>query len=222
MAVRDNLQFIKEQIPSQVKLVAVSKFHPVAALREAYDAGQRIFGESRVQELLSKVDQLPSEVEWHFIGHLQTNKVKNIVPVVSMIHAVDSERLLLEIDNCARKVNRTIRCLLQIHIAQEETKFGFSFQDCKELLTKTDLKKLTNVNIVGLMGMATLTDDVSVIAKEFRSLKLFKDELKSEFFAADSSFCELSMGMSDDYKVAIAEGSTYVRIGSTIFGMREY
>lgn len=222
MSVRENLQFIKGQIPSNVNLVAVSKFHPVESLREAYDEGQRVFGESRVQELLVKVDQLPSDVEWHFIGHLQTNKVKNIAPIVSMIHAVDSERLLLEIDNCARKVNRTIRCLLQIHIAQEETKFGFSFQECRDLLMKTDLRSLVNVQIVGLMGMATLTNDEAIVSKEFHALKVFKDELKSDFFAHEDSFCELSMGMSDDFKIAISEGSTLVRIGSTIFGNREY
>lgn len=222
MSVKENLTKVKSQIKESVTLVAVSKFHPTSAILEAYNEGQRIFGESRVQELQLKAKELPEDVRWHFIGHLQTNKVKAVVPLVEMIHAVDSERLLLEINSAAAKANKVVSCLLQIHIAKEETKYGFAFDECKRLVANIDLLQLTNVRIVGLMGMATLTEDDQQIRDEFRSLRVFMAELKSECMAHIDYFSELSIGMSDDFQLAIEEGSTMVRIGSTIFGTREY
>ena len=210
------------ELPEGTRLVAVSKFHPEEALREAYDAGQRLFGESREQELSVKQAALPKDIEWHFIGHLQTNKVKYIVPYIAMIHAVDTYRLLAEIDRQAAKAGRIIPCLLEIHIAQEESKYGFSFDSCRDMLRHEDWASLHNVRIAGLMGMATNTDDESLIRKEFASLKHFFDELKQTFFPTDSSFKELSMGMSHDYPIALQEGSTLVRVGSKIFGERIY
>jgi pyridoxal phosphate enzyme (YggS family) len=222
MAVKENLRSVQQNIPNHVRLVAVSKFHPNEAILEAYQCGQRVFGESRVQELTAKQESLPTNIEWHFIGHLQSNKIKFITPFVSMIHAVDSEKLLVEINNSAKKQDRTIACLLQIHIAQEESKFGFSIEECREFIHSNRWQELDNIHIAGLMGMATLTDDTEQVRKEFRSLNLFFQELKSTYFLENSYFCELSMGMSDDYQIAIAEGSTLVRIGSTIFGNRGY
>lgn len=210
------------ELPEGTRLVAVSKFHPEEALREAYDAGQRLFGESREQELSVKQAALPKDIEWHFIGHLQTNKVKYIAPYIAMIHAVDTYRLLAEIDRQAAKAGRIIPCLLEIHIAQEESKYGFSFDSCRDMLHHEDWASLHNVRIAGLMGMATNTDDESLIRKEFASLKHFFDELKQTFFPTDSSFKELSMGMSHDYPIALQEGSTLVRVGSKIFGERIY
>lgn len=222
MSVKENLQNVQQNIPSGVRLVAVSKFHPNEAIEEAYECGQRIFGESRVQELTAKNEQLPKDIEWHFIGHLQTNKIKYISPFVTMIHAVDSERLLTEINQYALKSNREISCLLQIHIAQEESKFGFSYDECREFASSERWKNLKNIRIAGLMGMATLTDDAEQVRHEFRTLNSFFRELKSTTFRENNYFCELSMGMSDDYRIAIEEGSTLVRIGSTIFGNRGY
>ncbi len=222
MSVSENLTSLLKNIPPQVKLVAVSKFHPAEAIEEAYRCGQRVFGESRVQELTDKVERLPKDIEWHFIGHLQTNKVKYLAPFVTMIHAIDSERLLVEIDNSARKVNRTIDCLLQIHIAEEESKFGFSLDECREFLASERWKTMHNIRLCGLMGMATFTENTEQVHREFRQLSLFYREVKDRWFAHDSAFSEISMGMSDDYRIAIEEGSTMVRIGSTIFGSRQY
>jgi PLP dependent protein len=222
MSVTENINQIKIKLPTNVKLVAVSKFHPIEAILEAYRAGQRIFAESRVQELCEKQPTCPKDIDWHFIGHLQTNKIKLIVPFVSLIHGVDSLKLLKEINKEGEKIGRIIPCLLQIHIAQEETKFGLSFDECRDCLSTEILKELKFIHLRGLMGMATLTDDSTQIHAEFKSLKSFFMELKKDFFMDESSFCELSMGMSDDYNIAIEEGSTMVRIGSAIFGARVY
>lgn len=222
MSVSENLNSVRKNIPSQVTLVAVSKFHPVESIREAYDCGQRVFGESRVQELTDKVSQLPTDIEWHFIGHLQTNKVKYIVPFITMIHAIDSERLLQEIDKSAAKVNRTIDCLLQIHIAEEESKFGFSLDECREFMASGRWKQMPNIRLRGVMGMATFTENETQVRREFELLSHFFQEVKEKWFADEASFSEISMGMSDDYRIAIESGSTMVRIGSTIFGNRQY
>ena len=203
-----------------VTLVAVSKYHPVEALREAYDAGQRIFGESHVQELCMKHATLPADIEWHFIGHLQTNKVKHMAEFVSMIHAVDSLKLLKEIDRQASKSGRVIRCLLQIHIAQEETKFGFTPDELRQMLSQGEWKRLSHVSICGLMCMASNTDDTQQIHREFREVKALFEDIKAQHFSDAEEFSQLSMGMTGDYKIAISEGSTMVRIGSMIFGER--
>lgn len=216
----DALSHIRAQLPQQVQLVAVSKFHTVSAIEEAYACGQRVFGESRVQELQEKQPVLPSDIEWHFIGHLQTNKVKYIAPYVSMIQAVDSLRLLQEIDKQAKLVDRTIRCLLEIHVAQESTKYGLSIADCHSLLQSKEWKECTHVKICGVMGMATYTDDTAQIKGEFRQLHTYFTELKAQYFPHDTAFKEISMGMSDDFTLAVEEGSTMVRIGSSIFGNR--
>lgn len=220
--IQEQISQIKAGLPSQVRLVAVSKFHPIESLQEAYDAGQRIFGESKVQEMTTKYEALPKDIEWHFIGHLQTNKIKYMAPYVALIHGVDSFKLLKEINKQAEKAKRIIPCLLQIHIAQEETKFGFSFEECKQMLDEGLWKELTHISIAGVMGMATNTDDENCIKKEFQSLAHFFQELKQTHFAHQPAFKEISMGMSDDYPLAIAEGSTLVRIGSKIFGNRNY
>lgn len=217
-----HLKEILAELPPQTRLVAVSKFHPAEAIREAYDMGQRIFGESKVQELTGKYESLPKDIEWHFIGHLQTNKVKYIAPFVSMIHAVDSFKLLCEIDKQAAKVNRVIPCLLEMHVAQEESKFGFTFEECRALLAEGEWKNLSHVSIAGIMGMASYTDDLHQIQQEFQSLSDFFKELKNSYFSGNSQFCELSMGMSHDYPEAVKRGSTLVRVGSKIFGDRIY
>lgn len=217
-----HLKEILAELPPQTRLVAVSKFHPAEAIREAYDMGQRIFGESKVQELTGKYESLPKDIEWHFIGHLQTNKVKYIAPFVSMIHAADSFKLLCEIDRQAAKVNRVIPCLLEMHVAQEESKFGFTFEECRALLAEGEWKNLSHVSIVGIMGMASYTDDLHQIQQEFQSLSDFFKELKNSYFSGNSQFCELSMGMSHDYPEAVKRGSTLVRVGSKIFGDRIY
>lgn len=222
MSIQTNLKETLATLPPHVRLVAVSKFHPNEALQEAYDAGQRIFGESKVQEMTQKYESLPKDIEWHFIGHLQTNKIKYMAPYVAMIHGVDSFKLLIEINKQAAKVGRIIPCLLQIHIAQEETKFGFSFEECKEMLMAGEWKSLKNISLCGIMGMATYTEDEEEIRKEFQSLRNFFQEIKQGFFSEDSAFKEISMGMSDDYPVAIEYGSTLIRIGSRIFGNRNY
>ena len=222
MNVTDNLKQVLAELPSGVRLVAVSKFHPNEAIEEAYRAGQRIFGESKVQEMTGKYESLPKDIEWHFIGHLQTNEIKYMAPYVSMIHGIDSYKLLAEVNKQAIKAERVIRCLLQIHIAQEETKFGFSFDECKEMLNAAEWKALANIQICGLMGMATNTDSKEQIEREFRSLNCFFHEVKKQYFANEPTFCELSMGMSHDYHLAIKEGSTLVRVGSKIFGERVY
>lgn len=218
MSISGNLQKVLSELPAGIRLVAVSKFQPNEAIEEAYQAGQRIFGESRAQELKAKHETLPEDIEWHFIGQLQTNKIKYIIPYVSIIHGIDSYHLLSEVDKHATKVGRKVDCLLQLHIAQEETKTGFTFDECRQMLTLGEWKSLQHIRICGLMGMATFTDSQEQIAKEFRSLSNFFKEIKQEYFADDDSFRELSMGMSDDYPIAIEYGSTLVRIGSKIFG----
>lgn len=222
MSIADSIREINNSLPDGVKLVAVSKFHPADAIKQAYNAGQRIFGESKVQEMTSKYEVLPKDIEWHFIGHLQTNKVKYIASFVSLIHGVDSYKLLKEIDKQAEKVGRKVKCLLQIHIAQEETKFGFSSEECIDMLENKLHTELNNIEICGLMAMASNTDCVVQIRKEFSGLKCLYDRLKQEYFSNSDSFKELSIGMSGDYEIAIEEGSTLVRIGSKIFGNREY
>lgn len=222
MSISSILSSIKTDLPDHVRLVAVSKFHPVEMIEEAYHAGQRIFGENHVQEMTQKHELLPKDIEWHFIGHLQTNKVKYIAPFVSLIHSVDSFKLLKEINKQAEKSQRVISCLLQIHIAQEETKFGFSFDECRTMLQEEEWKTLTHVQLCGVMGMATFTDDVQEVRNEFRSLKKFFDEIKENYFSNNDAFHEISMGMTDDYPIAIEEGSTLIRIGTKIFGERVY
>ncbi|MDR1810746.1 MAG: YggS family pyridoxal phosphate-dependent enzyme [Prevotella sp.] len=222
MSIAANLEKIASALPKRTKLVAVSKFHPAEAVGEAYRAGQRIFGESRVQELDPKRKELPDDIEWHFIGHLQSNKIKTLVPYIHTIHSVDSWKLLSEIDKQATASGRKINCLLEIYIAEEETKYGLSFDECRALLSENDWQALRTVQITGLMGMATLTNDAEQIRREFRSLKNFFDELKNGCFRGNSYFSELSMGMSHDYRIAVEEGSTMVRIGSSIFGERKY
>jgi PLP dependent protein len=222
MSISNELHRIWSELPVSAKLVAVSKFHPVEAVREAYDAGQRIFGESRVQEVCQKVPILPNDIEWHFIGHLQTNKVRQIVPIVHLIHSVDSLKLLLEINKEGERIRRSVPVLLQVHIALEEAKFGFSFEECQQLFQSGTLKDFPFVKVRGLMGMATLTDDKARIRSEFQSLHTFFDTIQKKYTTDFPLFTELSMGMSDDYQLAIESGSTMVRIGSRIFGQRQY
>jgi len=219
-SVAENIAFIKSKIPSSVKLVAVSKTKPVSDIEVAYNTGQRMFGENRVQELLSKKDLLPGDIEWHLIGHLQSNKVKFIVPFVSMIQSVDSYKLLSVINSEASAIGRVVNCLLQIHIAREETKYGFSPEELDRILGTQDISLLRNVKICGVMGMATFTSDSDQVASEFLFLKECFNVLKNNFFKAESDFREISMGMSGDYEVAVEQGSTMVRIGSLIFGER--
>lgn len=220
--IAENIKQVWSELPAGVRLVAVSKFHPAEAIREAYDAGQRIFGESKVQEMTAKHEVLPKDIEWHFIGHLQTNKVKYIAPYVALIHGIDSYKLLAEVDKQAGKAGRVIDCLLQLHVAQEETKFGFLPEECRTMLDEGQWKSLHNVRICGLMGMATNTEDMTQVQAEFRLLRSLFDEFKDRWFANAEWFRELSMGMSHDYHEALAAGSTLVRIGSSIFGERQY
>ena len=220
--IAENIKQVWSELPKGVRLVAVSKFHPAEAIQEAYDAGQRIFGESKVQEMTAKHEILPKDIEWHFIGHLQTNKVKYMAPYVSLIHGIDSYKLLVEVNKQAEKVNRRIDCLLQQHIAHEETKFGFSFEECRKMLSGGEWRNLHHIRICGLMGMATNTDNMEQVKSEFRLLSDFFHEVKETWFKDESSFCELSMGMSHDYHEAIEAGSTLVRIGTHIFGERIY
>ena len=220
--IQSEIQRIKAELPPSTQLVAVSKFHPVEALQEAYDGGQRIFGESKVQEMTSKYEALPKDIEWHFIGHLQTNKIKYMAPYVALIHGVDSYKLLAEIDKQAGKVGRTIPCLLQIHIAQEETKFGFSIDECRAMLEAGEWKNLKHIQIAGMMGMATNTGNGQQVEAEFKTLSCFFHEMKETYFKDMPYYKELSMGMSDDYPLAIRHGSTLIRIGSRIFGERLY
>lgn len=222
MSITSNIKQLKASIPAGVTLVAVSKFHPVEALQEAYAAGQRVFGENKAQELLAKEEVLPKDIQWHFIGHLQSNKIKFIAPFIHTIHSIDSAKLLQEVDKQATHYNRNIRVLLQIYIAEEETKFGLSTEECVELLESGILESCTHVTVSGLMGMATNTDDKAQISAEFHKLHMFFKELKTSYFAGKDSFCEISMGMSHDYPLAIAEGSTLIRVGSSIFGERSY
>jgi hypothetical protein len=222
MSIAENIDQVKANLPVQVQLVAVSKTKPAALLMEAYAHGQRAFGENKVQELAWKFEELPKDIEWHFIGHMQTNKVKYIAPFVHLIHGVDSFKLLKTIDAEAKKVNRIIPCLLQFHIAEEETKFGLSMDEVTEMLKSDEFHHLKNIQISGVMGMATYTDDEKQIRKEFANLKTIFETLKSAYFSESPEFREISMGMSGDYRIAVEEGSTMVRIGSTIFGERSY
>jgi len=215
-----NIISLKQSLPPDVRLVAVSKTRPVEDIMVAYNTGQRCFGENRVQEILSKKDYLPADVEWHLIGHLQRNKIKLIVPFVSMIQSVDSLRLLSAIDSEASKINRIVDILLQMHIAREETKFGFSREEIEAMMLSPELKEFRFIRICGLMGMATFTSDPGQVQMEFRSLAGLFNELKRKYFYADDSFREISMGMSGDYEIAIKEGSTIIRVGSLIFGGR--
>jgi PLP dependent protein len=222
MEIADNIRNLKSTLGENVSLVAVSKTKPVSDIMEAYNAGQRIFGENKVQEMVAKRDLLPNDIQWHFIGHLQTNKIKYMAPFVSLIHSVDSEKLLVSISKEAEKNNRVIDCLLQIKIASEQTKFGMSPQDAQALLASGIQNKLSFVNIKGVMGMASFVDDENQVAAEFALLKKTFDNLKSGFFAHSSDFNVVSMGMSDDYQIAITQGSNMVRIGSLVFGERHY
>jgi pyridoxal phosphate enzyme (YggS family) len=219
-SIAENINELREQLPSHVRLIAVSKTKPVSDLREAYDAGQRIFGENYVQELTEKQPLLPPDIEWHFIGHLQSNKVKYIAPFVQWIHGVDSLKLLKEISKQAVKNNRTIQCLLQVHIAKEESKFGFSAEELRAELQTFDPSDYPGIALAGLMGMASFTSDEALIRSEFKTLKQVFDELASGPFNNLPSFKELSMGMSSDWKIAVEEGSTLIRVGSYIFGSR--
>jgi pyridoxal phosphate enzyme (YggS family) len=217
-----NLKQVLAQLPEGVRLVAVSKFHPNEYIQAAYDAGQRIFGESHEQELAKKVDSLPKDIEWHFIGHLQTNKVKYIAPYISMIEAVDSLKLLREINKQATKCNRTIDVLLELHIAEEETKSGLTLDACRELLQAGEWRQLDHVRICGLMMMASNVDDEQQIAREMTTAADFFDEVKGKYFADAPYFCERSWGMSHDYQIAVKCRSTLVRVGTSIFGPRVY
>lgn len=222
MDIAKNIATIKKTLPNSVKLVAVSKTKPNEAILEAYHSGHKIFGENKVQDLVQKHEELPKDIEWHFIGHPQTNKVKYIAPFISLIHGIDSLKLLKVINKEAEKNNRIILCLLQFHIAEESTKFGFSLEEAIEMLNSDDFKMLKNISIIGVMGMATYTDDDLQIRIEFRLLKNIFKTLKNEYFSGLKSFSEISMGMSDDYHIAIEEGSTMIRVGSKIFGERNY
>ena len=220
--IQENLNKIRNTIPLNVTLVAVSKTKPVTDLQEAYDAGQRIFGENKALEMRDKHQQLPKDIQWHFIGHLQTNKIKYIAPFVTLIHSIDSASLLEAVNKEAAKNNRIIDCLLQFHIAQEETKFGLDMKEATTLLESESFKNLKNINICGVMGMATFTDDNEQIRNEFKTLKNIFNTLKDSYFKDSEAFKEISMGMSDDYPIAIEEGATIVRVGSKIFGVRNY
>ena len=216
MSIKENLLAVTNTIPNSVTLVAVSKTKPMSLIQEAYDEGQRIFGENRVQEMTEKWQEMPKDIEWHMIGHLQRNKVKYMAEYVSLVHGVDSPRLLAEINKQAEKHNRVISCLLQVHIAEEDTKFGFNEEELLELVSNEEFKTYKHIKIEGLMGMATFTDNMDQVRREFRSLKDLYAKLKNNY----TDFNTLSMGMSGDYKIAIEEGSTMVRIGSSIFGSR--
>ena len=217
-----NLREVRSALPEGVRLVAISKFHPSECIMEAYDAGQRAFGESREQELAVKAKSLPKDIEWHFIGHLQTNKVKHIAPYIAMIEAVDSLKLLKEINRQAEANNRVIKVLLELHIAEEDTKYGLSLDDCRKMLEEGEWRALDHVCICGIMMMASNVDDEGQIRSEFSMAASFFDEVKQKYFADDDRFCERSWGMSHDYHVAVQCRSTMVRVGSAIFGEREY
>ena len=220
--VKGNLREVLGNLPAGVNLVAISKFHPNEYIEAAYAEGQRIFGESHEQELARKVESLPKDIVWHFIGHLQTNKVKYIAPYISMIESVDSLKLLKEINKQAAKHDRVVKVLLELHIAEEETKSGFSFDDCRELLEAGEWRTMEHVQICGIMMMASNTDDEQQIAQEFDDAYAFFKEVKEKYFADDDAFCERSWGMSHDYRIAVKHGSNMVRVGTTIFGPRIY
>ena len=222
MSIVENLNKIHSTLPAGVQLVAVSKTRNDEEIMEAYTEGQRLFGENKVQELVRKWESLPKDIEWHFIGHLQSNKVKFIAPFVAMIHSVDSIKILKTINEEGRRAGRRIPCLLQFHIAREESKFGFSPEDADQLFSQADLAELDHVIISGVMGMATFTEDSAQVNLEFSILYKLFQKVKTTFFAGNDNFREISMGMSDDYQLAVANGSTLVGIGSTIFGERCY
>lgn len=218
MSIRSNLEEIRKSLPAGVTLVAVSKTKPISDLNEAYQAGQRVFGENKIQEMSQKWEELPRDIEWHMIGHVQRNKVKYMAPYVSLVHGVDSFRLLREINKQAKKNDRVIPCLLQMHIAEEETKFGLDTTELNEILDSEEFPKMENIAVTGLMGMATFTSNEEQLRREFKQLKTIFDTFRQKVPTAEI----LSMGMSGDYKIAIEEGSTMVRIGSSIFGARNY
>ena len=220
--IKENLETIKATLPESVTLVAVSKTKPVSDIQEAYDAGHRAFGENYPQEMRDKHEVLPQDIQWHFIGHLQTNKIKYIIPYVTLIHSIDTANLLEAVNKEAKKHARVVDCLLQFHIAQEETKFGLNVDEARQLLDSEAFKAMENVRICGVMGMATFTDDEVEVRKEFKHLKGIFDILKTQYFANQPWFKEISMGMSEDYLIAIEEGATMVRVGSKIFGARNY
>lgn len=220
MSIISNLKHIKTSIPANVQLVCVSKFHTAEMVLQAYNEGERAFGESRVQEFLKKRELLPQDIRWHFIGHLQTNKVKSIVPFVYLIQSVDSEKLLAEINKEAAKIGKKVNCLLEVHIAQEASKQGFLPNELIEFLTKEQWVKMKNIQICGLMAMATFTENTVQIATEMQTLKMLFEHTKNKFFANRDYFVELSIGMTNDYTIAIAQGATIIRIGSAIFGQR--
>ncbi len=222
MTIAEQIKNITSSLPTTTRLIAVSKTKPAEDIQEAYNAGQRVFGENKALEMRDKHEALPKDIEWHFIGHLQTNKIKYIIPYVSLIHSIDSLNLLKEVNKEAAKKERRVDCLLQFHIAQEDTKFGLSFDEAVQLLSSEEYKQMENIRIVGVMGMATFTDNSDQVSAEFGSLRTIFDRLKKEYFSSVESFCELSMGMSDDYPLAIEQGSTLIRVGSAIFGKRNY
>lgn len=220
--VKGNLHSVLDNLPGGVKLVAISKFHPNEYIMAAYEEGQRVFGESHEQELAHKHEELPKDIEWHFIGHLQTNKVKYIAPYIKMIEAVDSIKLLREIEKQAAKCDRIIDVLLELHIAQEATKYGLTLDACRQILAEGEWRSMEHVRICGLMMMASFTDDEAQIRSEFNDAYKFFDEVKRDYFADDETFCQRSWGMSHDYRIAVECGSTMVRVGTTIFGPRVY
>ena len=216
------MEKIRATVPEGVTLVAVSKTKPISDLQEAYEAGQRVFGENYPQEMRDKHEALPSDIQWHFIGHLQTNKIKYIIPYVTLIHSIDTANLLEAVNKEAEKHDRVVDCLLQFHIALEETKFGLDLSEARELLDSEAFKTMENVRICGVMGMGTFTDDMEEVRKEFKHLKGIFETLKKDYFAGKPEFKEISMGMSEDYPIAIEEGATLIRVGSKIFGARVY
>jgi hypothetical protein len=220
MTITDNLKFIHSQLPAKVKLVAVSKTKNIEQIKEAYRSGQRLFGENKVQELTTKWQELPKDIEWHFIGHLQSNKIRQIIQFVSLIHGVDSFKLLSAINKEAERCNRVVPVLLEFHIAAEESKFGLTLEGADEILSLPETQAMKNLAFAGVMGMATYTSDTAIIKTEFEHLAHIYKFLKLKYFAQSDHFCEISMGMSEDYPIAVAAGSTLVRIGSKIFGTR--
>ncbi len=222
MSIANEITKIKSSLPPTTTLIAVSKTKPVEDLQQAYDAGQRVFGENKALEMRDKHEALPNDIQWHFIGHLQTNKIKYIISYVSLIHSIDSLNLLKEVNIAATKKNRVVDCLLQFHIANEDTKYGLLLHEAHELLNSAEYKAMNNIRVVGVMGMATFTDNREQIRQEFKNLKNIFDQLKEQYFSESNCFKEISMGMSDDYSIAIEEGSTLVRVGSAIFGKRNY
>ncbi len=222
MSITQNIQRLTAQLPQGVKLVAVSKFHPIERLQEAYDAGQRIFGENRAQELAAKAPQLPSDIEWHFIGHLQKNKVRMIMPWASIIQSIDSTQLLQLVNKEAARINRHVNVLLQLHVAKEQTKSGFTIDGIFEAAEDGAFRDLSNVTICGVMAMATFTDDMEQVASEFELVRNTFLTLRDKYFSHNDAFKEISMGMSNDWRIAVEHGATLVRIGTNIFGQREY